>query len=347
MIPTIQSLRGIFAFIIFLSHYTINDSPIFGAGGDLGVALFFILSGYGLSQGYSYRQSISLKEFILARLKKIYPLHILCMICAIVLFWQFNPWINFSNLILVQSWIPNRLYYFSDNSVSWFLSSLLFCYILFPFLSKQQRKSPKTFIKAYAVVMLFYVLCYLPELQYNLSSEEINYWAYIFPVARIFDFVFGMILYDISIRAEKAIHQISAVSVAIQWIIELLVLALIVVWIVMARFIPQCYVSALWWWIPEGVLIIMLFTMSQWKGPLSRILRLKPFVWFGNQSLSFYMLHLMIIRVIGIFIDKLNFEILPVGKFLFTIIVTILASAICERIIVGPTTRLISKKIRC
>ena len=52
MIETLQSLRFIFIMMIFMSHFAYRGIGPFDAGGDCGVAFFFMLSGFVVSLGY-------------------------------------------------------------------------------------------------------------------------------------------------------------------------------------------------------------------------------------------------------------------------------------------------------
>ena len=83
MIATLQSLRFVFVLLIFLSHFAYGSFQALDAGGDCGVAFFFLLSGFTLSLGYdeSLRNgSFRYKTFLCRRLRKIYPLHLLCLL---------------------------------------------------------------------------------------------------------------------------------------------------------------------------------------------------------------------------------------------------------------------------
>ena len=44
MIATLQSLRFVFVMMIFMSHFAYRGFTPFDAGGDCGVAFFFLLS---------------------------------------------------------------------------------------------------------------------------------------------------------------------------------------------------------------------------------------------------------------------------------------------------------------
>ena len=135
MNATLQSLRFVFVMMIFMSHFAYRGFTPFDAGGDCGVAFFFLLSGFTMSMGYGRSiadGSFRFSRYLKRRLLKVYPLHLLCLFLFLALF---RPTLDGTlpiNALLLQSWIPDSAYYFSYNGVSWFLSSLLFSYLLFP-----------------------------------------------------------------------------------------------------------------------------------------------------------------------------------------------------------------------
>ena len=134
--PSLQSLRFIFVMLIVMSHLTLPGHSSFDAGGDCGVAFFFILSGFVLSYRYGpslQDNSYNHQRFLRRRLSKLYPLHLLCLAAWLLMNRQTIDPRTVTNALLLQSWIPRADYYFSCNAVSWFLSSLFFCYLVFPF----------------------------------------------------------------------------------------------------------------------------------------------------------------------------------------------------------------------
>ncbi len=119
--------------------------PAFIASGQLGVELFFVLSGFILSHVYLSafgEKRFDYKGFLWARLARIYPLHI-ATLAAVgvmgaaallmgrvmehnVLYWPALP----SNLLLVNAWGFN-----TDagwNHPAWSISAEWFAYLLFP-----------------------------------------------------------------------------------------------------------------------------------------------------------------------------------------------------------------------
>ena len=133
MINSLQSLRGIFAIMIFLHHFPINGKGWFEAGGACGVDFFLILSGFVMSAGYEMKvvsSQFSYRSFMLKRLIRVYPLHLLCLIGFIIIALISAAPVSYRclipNLLLLQSWFPMQSVYFSGNAVSWCLSDLLF-----------------------------------------------------------------------------------------------------------------------------------------------------------------------------------------------------------------------------
>ena len=152
-IAALQGLRTCSFLAIFISH-TVDGYASFGA---VGVSLFFILSGFLMSYRYLPRQNLTDTASILGNLRfaaekmsRLYALHLLTML--ITLFWmlghpeQFVEGVRFLpekmvlNCFLLQSWVPKSSVYFALNSVSWYLSTAMFTYFIFPWLLKVLRR---------------------------------------------------------------------------------------------------------------------------------------------------------------------------------------------------------------
>lgn len=143
-IDAIQSLRYLYAVLIFLHHFNFNGTINCESLGPCGVSFFLVLSGFVMSFGYEEKvlsENFKTGTFLLKRLTRIYPLHIMCLLIWLVL--HISYIINLKhlavtgiNVLLLQSWIPVKSVYFSCNAVSWCLSDLLFFYAMFPLLAR-------------------------------------------------------------------------------------------------------------------------------------------------------------------------------------------------------------------
>lgn len=148
------ALRGIAAICVVYGHY----SAVFGrdvAGHDffidrgyLGVDFFFLLSGFILTTVYAKTFAGGVTshlwgQFIVRRLARIYPLHLVTLLAVVVLLRFKVPATDFGifglNLGLVQAWgVTDR---FLFNAPSWSISCEFAAYLLFPFLMvRLQRK---------------------------------------------------------------------------------------------------------------------------------------------------------------------------------------------------------------
>lgn len=147
-------IRGLAALVVVLFHFRPHvsgklDVPVIGkviTHGDLGVDIFFILSGlvmylvYGDARrdaGFSYR------KFIVRRFARIYPVHFVTTICAVLMFGLaailgFIPPVSKTMLwaIPVHLLMLNGLGPVQDamalNFPSWSVSAEMFAYLCFP-----------------------------------------------------------------------------------------------------------------------------------------------------------------------------------------------------------------------
>ncbi len=278
MIATLQSLRFVFVMLIFLSHFDYRDIQALDAGGDCGVAFFFLLSGFVLSMGYG-RQitdgTFCYGRFLKRRFLKLYPLHLLCLLFFLIVSKQHLDGAVFLNVLLLQAWIPSPDYYFSCNSVSWFLSCLFFCYILFPFAYKRVSGRWLT------LVLVAYLLVYLLT-----PYEKVNAILYVHPLVRFVDFYLGMFLCQVFERRKETDIP--------QWT-ELLMVVLLLVSLGLYPYVDAKLRNAPLYWL---VLIPLIFVFAQEKGYISQWLKTKPMLFLGSLSMPLFLTHQMLIGIL-------------------------------------------------
>lgn len=298
MIETLQSLRFIFFVMIFMSHFEYDGLPAFDAGGDCGVSFFFILSGFVLSSAYGNKVSsdgFRYRQFMARRVKKLYPLHLLCLLAFVVInirsmdagtLVRLLP-----NLLLVQSWIPSAGFYFSANAVSWFLSDILLCYSVFPAVFQAvHRMTPMALTAAWAAVLAAYavLLCNIPDAMTNAI-------VYVFPPVRTVDFAIGVTLWRVAAWLKKrriAVFESRLTATAA----ELAVFAALAMTLAAHPYVNlQIRTACLFW--PVNVAIILLFACEKQGGALAWLLRRKPLIWLGNISFPLFMVHQMAICI--------------------------------------------------
>ena len=153
-LPALTSLRFFFAMAVFCSHLGfLKDSKfeivrnlysaVF-AEGFIGVSFFFILSGFILTYNYADQFRMQLnrmnwRAFIIARIARIYPLHIITLLISIPLLWiqEGGKGIQMIGIFVLQiclsqSLIPIQKVYFSFNAPSWSISDEFIFYLLLP-----------------------------------------------------------------------------------------------------------------------------------------------------------------------------------------------------------------------
>lgn len=263
MISSLQSLRFIFAIMIFLHHYTINGEGVFLQGGPCGVSFFMILSGFVMAAGYSKKiteSTFSYKAFILKRLIRLYPLHILCLvgfICIHISHLNLMGYIKLiPNILLLQSWIPKQSIYFSGNAVAWCLSDMIFFYAMFPILWKK-IEFKRNIAPSFIILILYLSIMILLPKPYDHAL------LYISPIFRLQDFIIGIFTYKLYTRLKESqiTRDLLTLSFFKKSIIEIVLAICLIFTIILAYHIEeQYYFAFLWWFImPELILLFALF----------------------------------------------------------------------------------------
>jgi peptidoglycan/LPS O-acetylase OafA/YrhL len=88
----IDGLRAVAVLAVIVNHFSSSILP----AGNLGVDLFFVISGYVITASLSRAKSTSLKGFLASffakRAKRLLPALVACVIPSAILICLFNPW---------------------------------------------------------------------------------------------------------------------------------------------------------------------------------------------------------------------------------------------------------------
>lgn len=351
MILSLQSLRFIFAVMIFLHHYAVNGKSIFEAGGTCGVSFFMILSGFVLSVGnYTKIQQHALKYdvFFYKRIIRIYPLHVLCFVGFVVLnllaLTQLEYFKLIPNFLLLQSWIPEKSYYFSGNAVSWYLSDLLFFYAVFPFLIMEITNCTRKKISIIAIsILLIYcsVLYFLPE-------KWVIPCFYISPLFRLLDFIFGIFLYYLycKIMKSKWSEKLKMLSFVQKSILECIPILFLVLILITFPYVTLRLSCASYYWIPMALLILVFAVLDKQGGIFSLFLSKKVLLRLGEISFSFYMIHQLGIRILSVCINRLHIDIIWEIKVFAIFVIVLIGSFFVYRYYEKPMTYFLKTKLK-
>ena len=294
MIDTLTSLRFIFALMVFGAHcyviYCFFDAHFFKEG-FVGVSFFFILSGFIIAYNYQKRlqeNKITKRSFWVARIARVYPLHWLTLLIAIILGNYVTTsgsmdWFKhfLASLTLTNAYIPKADYFFSFNSPSWSLCCEQLFYICFPFLVPL-TKNYKHLLCAFGIIAVLLIVG-----MYFTPADDIKGYWYVNPVTRFPDFIVGMLLFQLYERLKN--KNITSMQGSIM---EVASVILFCVFYLYASEVPKVYRYSCFYWLPVAVVLI---SFSLQKGILSRILSNRFLVIGGEISYSFYLIHLFIL----------------------------------------------------
>jgi len=281
---SLTSLKGLFILIIAV-HNTLLVTPLFSGvpgvafiklfGGALGNSMFFILSGFLLSGNYKDRiqqHGISFRDYMLRRLKKLYPMYILSNFAALtidILRYGVSA-INIEKIILSTLLIRSGY-----NSPTWFLCVLFVCYVLY-FGICYFAKSPTHYI-----VYTFLTA----SVGYSLMNVNLDF-LFLSPSYGIgfLNFFLGCILAEIyPLISEKLHKRLQPLFLVLLPLLMYLMLSYGVE--IIAGDVRVCF---------SLVICPMIVYLSLVKGPCCKILQFKGFVALGNISSCIFFWHLVI-----------------------------------------------------
>lgn len=296
-----------------------------------------MLSGFVLSIGCGSKVDdgkLRWRQFMLARLRKLYPLHLAALLVSVALSLyageSFKPFEFLAQLLMLQSWALSENYIVYGNAVSWFLGPLFLCYALFPWLYRLITGKGSEWSK---IAFALYIVAYT-GIRY-FSNEEIDGFLYAFPPLRVMDFAIGILAYRSYRSGAEGLprERMSKLSTCQATFVELLVVALCAATYLLYPELPSWIRFSALYWIPFAVAIRYFALADGSRGIMSRMFRQRLFQWLGGISFEIYMLHLIAItvscfaygRLFGY--DKINL----IALFLLCFTVVVILSAVAKR----------------
>lgn len=262
------------------------------------VSFFFMLSGVVTALSFTGKDiRLGLREegrYLWRKIRRIYPLYLFTTLYLFLYTGTENltslfdvqrfPGQLVKNLLLIQSWFSQGA--FSYNGVGWFLSSLMFLWaISLPamlLLNKINRRPRGWLLLSGALagtLFLTAVYCYLTK------NLDMDYWQYIFPPARMGEYLGGMILGVLICSLKPHLKQ----GNGIRLLFTVLEIAAFCYWFAMLSHSGGSWRSRIFTWLPPNLVLLGVFTCG--KGWVSGLFRWKPLVCLGDISFECFLIH--------------------------------------------------------
>ena len=299
-IAPLTGLRFVAAMLVVLHHYPVPGASGTAAtmmqAGYFGVTLFFVLSGFVLA--YTYAEALSeapratLRRFAVARFARIYPVYL-----AILLY----LWIRSAfdgpvvlHALLLQAWHPDARVAFALNGPGWSISVEAFLYACFPLLviafgrgGVFESGARMGVVLAGVVAAMIALAVFFEVTGRNVAGLEpgsAHRWLYRSPVARLGDFVLGMLA-----AAYYARYRAHVGARRRQWaLVTLGAIAVIVAFMAMPSNIDSTWSWDVLYALPGVALIAGLACAP--AAPVARVLAWPLVVLLGQSSYCLYLL---------------------------------------------------------
>ena len=269
-----------------------------------GVEFFFMSSAFLLAMRHPFARftASDYKDFVVSHALRLYPLNwlalalLLCL--ALSLHTAVVDWTNVSlTALLLQSWSPVHDMHYGINPVAWFMSVLLFCYLVFPLLWSRigrWRLRHKALLSIALMVALAVILVPL--------SPEGREAVFVNPAAHIVDFVLGITLlhlYQVLRGRWPRVGFATATLVEASMVVSLA--AAVAASVLTTWFKP--WEDVLLWLLPQGGILLAMAWLDGQEGVLGRLLLWRPLQWLGNISFEVFMLQFVAFLVFNYLIS--------------------------------------------
>ena len=273
-IPSLDGLRAISISLVLAGHWTElrYHSDVAGAFANLGVRIFFVISGYLITtlllKEQDKTQTIGLREFYIRRAYRILPAALAFMLPVFVIFWHDLRWYHMAaaalylaNFDFTHPWFLGHL---------WSLSVEEQFYFLWPgVLKKWHRHRVAILLGVVAFAPLYRVACHF--LQLHGRADE----------------TFPAVADVLAIGCLLAILETRLPKIRVLWALLMLIpVTLVPVYVGILRFHITALLLFLLWPLMHVSIAGLLLHVVQ--SPY-RLLNAQPVMWLGKISYSLYL----------------------------------------------------------
>lgn len=306
-LPSLTGMRFPAALMVFLFHLSLPahwlmagnaNTTLFARlveqAGGVGVTFFFVLSGFVLT--WSAREGDPQKSFWRRRYVKIVPNYLVAWALAMLLIAAGTaPWRSVVTFFMLQSWVPDYDTNFSVNSPGWSLSTEVFFYLCFPMLLAGIRRIDPQRLKFWIVGVIgavcvtpWLATTFIPAGDVYMSNEPgvsgLHLWfAYVFPPARLLDFVLGILV-------ARAVMLGRWRDIGLVWSGSLLAASYVIAEL---PGMPYLFAQRAVCLVPCALMIAAGAQADASSRPT--LFRRRAMVWLGEVSFAFYLLHFIVL----------------------------------------------------
>lgn len=328
-VNSIDIIRIVLIFVVFLCH-TSSMLPeqigfFFQALTGYALEMFFIISGLLSAVNYYCYDIIKTNEFVKHKLTKIYPLHFVMYLACFLLELFLNQKsiiklliYSIPNLLLIQSWIPNLEYIYSFNGVTWFLSSLFFCWIITPnvirYIQNKKNKTIKWDLFALIIFRGIYIIVFRKYIGFDTF-----YFVNIMPLYRMMEYLIGInlgILY---------LHKKEHITSDIIQVSSVLSLIIIFSLDLNSRYFEPFFIV---------FELFCIYSLCFIDGIITRVAKSGIIKYCSSISFSFFIIHQVVIKYIEFVLKFFNITIFKINaiKWLTILIITLVLCEIYRKI---------------
>lgn len=282
-----------------LTHFLYIDKLI-GYGGEIGVTLFFILSGFGIScsilNAENQNHPYTWKLFMKKRLKRIVPQYYVCL-CVMLLLTDASVFIGtkeglfhiFSHFCFIHNFTVET--HGSINGAMWALAAIIQFYLIALFLQKLMKQHKWIILVASIVITVILKMLVFGFIAGNADGNGTYYFVYGRQLFTALDnFVVGMFLANIFMSDKKYPEK------GYNWI-GVIFLFLIMVGLVLTVDKIGLYTNTLYGWCWHSLLALVLggilFFFVQCPMPFQYLE--KGLLWISKYEYGIYIWHIVLI----------------------------------------------------